>query len=156
MTKNPWHVRLPSTEHYQWYRNLMVLHEMTSAWLREINVDRPAHLLTRGFKEHASEHLWMLDSLSEMSIEDLLVDMLPEDVLASLEQAIWVLQSWTLVHLFEENHAEHRKPLESLLEQVSWNLGRKFAEEHWNRLISQSPHDLREIMLALYDTPFSR
>src|ERR1700744_252004 len=100
MRDYPWHLRLPTTQQYQWFKNLVDLHELTREWLKEIQTDRPAHLLTRGLSPEVSENLWMLDSLSQTEMERLLDDTSPDDTLSRLEHTVWAVQSWTLTHIY--------------------------------------------------------
>src|SRR4051794_21413618 len=102
MRENPWHLRAPNTEHYQWFENLVDLHGLTTLWIQEIQSERAPYLMTRGLSAEASENLWMLDSLSERKLESLLDDTSIHDLLCRLEHAVWAAQAWTLKHLLEK------------------------------------------------------
>lgn len=155
MRDYPWHLRLPTTQHYQWFRNLVDLHELTLSWLKEMQNDRPSHLLTRGLNPEVFENLWMLDSLSETPIEKLLDDTSPDDMLSRLEHTIWAAQAWTLTHLYSKTTPTNKGALESVLEQGSWKLGRACADKRWETLTQKGNQELRDILLALHDSPFS-
>ena len=157
-TTDPWHQRSPVTEHYQWFRNLVELHELTKAWLTEVQIDRPSYFLTRGFSRRVGENLWMLESLSEKKMEDFLDDTHPNDMLARLDHAVWAVQAWTLTHFQIHCPPGDRESLSSLFEQLSWKAGRKCAQTRWKNLISTRPNpslDLKTILLALHDSPFA-
>jgi hypothetical protein len=154
MRENPWHLRLPTTEHYQWYKNLVDLHDMTSTWLKESDMNKPSYILTRGVESEVSENLWMLDFLFDNEIEKFLDDTSPVDLLRRLEHTIWAVQASTLIHLQSKSNL-NRDALDSLLEQASWKLGRKCGEKRWEKLIRKGDQELRAILLALNDSPFS-
>lgn len=155
MRENPWHIRYPSTEHYQWFKNLVDLHELTTHWIKEVQADRPSYLLTRGLSKEVSQNLWMLDSLSETPLEKLLDDTLPKEMLGRLEHTIWAVQSWTLSNLQERTTSSNRNSLDSLLEQVCWKLGKTSAETRWNQQCKKGNLPLREVMLSFNDSPLS-
>jgi hypothetical protein len=156
MRENPWHLRLPTTEHHQWFKNLVDLHELTTSWLKEVQTDRPSHFLTRGLSTEVTENLWMLDSLSNTPMEKLLDDTQPQDMLGRLEQTVWAFQSWTLTQLYgKTTPSSTRNALDSMLEQASWKLGRSCVEARWRELAQTGNQDLRDILLALNDSPFS-
>jgi len=156
MRENPWHLRLPSTEHYQWFKNLVDLHELTTDWLKEVQTDRPSHYLTRGLSPEVTENLWMLESLSKTEMERLLDDTQLDDMLGRLEQTVWAFQSWTLTNLYgRTTPSSTRNALDSLLEQCSWKLGRACVETRWPDLALKGKQDLRDILLALNDSPFA-
>ena len=45
--------------------------------------------------------------------------------------------------------------MESVLEQVAWKQGRARSETIWKKLVAKGSQDLRDILLALNDSPFS-
>ncbi|MGZ3688760.1 MAG: hypothetical protein ACXVBW_10695 [Bdellovibrionota bacterium] len=159
LRESPWHLRLPSAEHFQWFRNLVDMHEITTQWVRELREDRPEHGLTRGLSREVSENLWMLDSLSQMPMERLLDDTSPSDLLGRLDRTVWAAQAWTLANLFKpakgEKKATASMALESVLEQSCWRLGRACAEKRWPMSAGRTDADLRRIVLCLQDTPFA-
>src|SRR5689334_6044414 len=125
MRANPWHLRLPNTEHYQWYKNLVELHELTESWLKEVQSDRPSYLLTRGLGPEITENLWMLESISKIEMRQLTDDTQIEDTLGRLERTIWAVQAWTLNALVGRvNLLSTKDALNSLLEQISWKMGK--------------------------------
>jgi hypothetical protein len=96
----------------------------------------------------------MLENPSERGLEALLDDTSVEDVLARLERTIWAAQAYTLSQLLERTPAEERSVLDSILEQISWRLGRNFSERRWAKLSEDSRKNLRRLLLAFGDTPF--
>src|SRR5579885_70624 len=153
--EHPWHERTAGAKHYQWFSRLVSLHELTQGWLRELQVERPGHLITRGLKPQVSQNLWMLDFLSRPgskagpSMDSLLDDTSPEDILGRLEHTVWSVQAWTLMSCVERAPADTRQALESILEQSSWKLGRKHGEAAWPSLPEHARQDLRALLLAL-------
>jgi hypothetical protein len=156
MRDNPWHLQLPVAEHYQWFKNLVDLHEITTAWLKEIQSDHPPHTLTRGLSPDVTRNFWMLDSLSKIDLEHLVEDSSAEDMLSRLEQTVWIVQAWTLHDLKSRApQGDEQTALESVLEQICWNLGRKCSETRWKSLPMLGNQSLKEILSSLYDSPFA-
>ncbi len=157
MRENAWHVRLPKTEHLQWFKNLVDLHDLTTSWLKETQTERPSHLLTRGLHSEIGSNLWMLESLSTTRLENLLDETPVENLLTRLEKTIWVVQAWTLNSLRDRAQEKTLHALDSLLEQLCWKLGRKTAEIRWKKALSKNTPtlNLQEVLLALNDSPFS-
>jgi hypothetical protein len=162
--ESPWHLRLPTNEHYQWFRNLVDLHAITVSWRDELKVTQAMTMITRGADgETRRAQLAVpesfnaeLDALAETPLETLLDDTWPQDLLGRLEQAVWATQSATLQGLLQKTEgASDRESLASRLEQICWKLGRKCAETRWPELAARSEPDLRAIVLALNDTPFT-
>jgi hypothetical protein len=155
MRENPWHIRVPNTEHYQSFKNLIDLHELTTGWLKEIQLERPSYLLTRGLSKKVVENLWMLDSLSEKDLESFLDDTWPDEVISQLEHTVWAEQAWTLSHIQGKTTATSRVALETVLEQTSWKAGAINAQSRWSVFSKRDNLDLKDILLALNDSPFS-
>ena len=182
--ENPWHLRIPITEHHQWFRNLVDLHRLTEAWRqatlpkqetqlkKEVHAKNATHPknatenLTAGISAQlgrkVKESLWMLDHLLDRNIEQFMDDTLPEDMLGRLDHAVWAVQAGTLTAIsaaIESPEIMESPPSPTVvvqaLEQTSWNLGRACAEERWRPLLRRGDQDLRGVVLALQDTPFS-
>ncbi|MEO5970935.1 MAG: hypothetical protein ABIQ95_13485 [Bdellovibrionia bacterium] len=154
MRENPWHLRIPTTEHYQWFRNLVDLHRLTEAWRMETNNENLTATIGTHLGRKVKESLWMLDNLLDTNIEQLMDDTLPEDVLARLEHAIWAVQAKTLSAILNKSEPE-TELLFKTLEQVSTKLGRSCVEARWRPLTNRGGQDLRDLLFALQDTPFS-
>jgi hypothetical protein len=156
MRENPWHLRLPTTEHFQWFKNLVTLHELTLAWLQELRLDPSLEPYTRGLNPQVSENLWMLNQLSKKNMSDILDDTLPEDLLGRLEHCIWAVQASTLQILAGKNSENYSNPQkENSLEQISWKFGIAAVEARWPELVRKGCKDLRDILLAMNDSPFA-
>lgn len=157
MRDHPWHLKLPAAEHFQWFKNLVDFHEITSSWLQELHTEQPSYSLTRGLIPEITENLWMLGTLSKTQLEDLLDESSPEDLLLRLEKTVWIVQGWTIEKLY--SHSESSKDhliLDRILEQICWNLGRKCAQTRWHHLLTlQTSFTFRDIFLALYDSPLA-
>jgi len=157
--ENPWHLRIPTTEHYQWYKNLVDLHRLTEAWRRETHTE----ILTAGVGSHlgrkVKESLWMLGSLLDRNIEQFMDDTHPEDLLGRLEHTVWAVQAGTLAAILastaSRTNSTDAAATKKLLEETSWNLGKSCAETRWSSQVHQKTWDLRDILLALEDSPFS-
>jgi hypothetical protein len=150
-------------KHHQWFARLISLNELTQAWLTELRIERPQHVLSRGLSPEIARNLWMLEILSGTGanattkgarttsaiLDSLLDDTAPEDILGRLEQTVWSVQAWTLMSCVEKAPAETRQALESILEQSSWKLGRRVGEMTWPDLPPTARQDLRGLLLAL-------
>ncbi len=124
MREQPWHLRHLSTKHYQWFESIAELHELTLAWLKELESGRDIHLLPRGLPPEISKNLWVEGSYRSLELESILDDTHPEDTLARLESSVWTIQSWTLQELLNRSKNSELKALETTLEQASWKQGR--------------------------------
>jgi hypothetical protein len=156
MREHPWHLRRATTRHYQWFRNLLDFHGLTNAWLKDLEIDRPPHLLSRGINKQVAENLWMVDLLPERDLETLLDDTYPDDTLGRLEQAIWAVQAFTLSSLLDRaSDATRKGAMMSILEQSSWKHGRECAKSRWPALVGRLDEDLRKIFQSLQDSPMS-
>lgn len=158
--EQPWHLRRLSAGHYQWLRNLADQHALTTSWLSELQIERPAHTLTRGLTGDLADDLWGLSSLSAEQAESLLDDTAPEDVLGRLEQAVWSAQAETLRSLYERvsgqgaGAGQERLVLESVLDHTAWKAGKLCGERRWPAFDPALGADMRQILLALADSPF--
>jgi hypothetical protein len=150
----PWHERLATHSHHRRFEYLVELHRLTETWLRELQVERPAHSLGRGLGPEVAGNLWMLENPSERGLDALLDDTSAEDVLSRLERTIWAAQAYTLGQLLERTEASERSVLDSILEQTSWKLGRAYAEKRWSLLAPENRQNIGRILLAFGDTPF--
>lgn len=151
----PWHLRAATYAEHRWFSNLVQVHELTIAWIRELNMDRAPYLMARGIHRDAAENLWMLQSLGpDTKLDSFLDETDPTDVLARLEHTVWAAQAYTLRKLLEKTPADHRAALESSLEQAAWKLGRRAAETRWSELQPQQRSDLRSLIHLFEDIPF--
>jgi len=155
MRENPWHLRLPTIEHYQWFHNLIALHEFTLECIKKVNPTGLPDFVKNALSPEIAENLSLLNSLSDVKLETLLDDTLPEDLLGRLEHAIWAIQSVTILHLDKKENA-HLKP-EINLEEISHQLGTNLANKRWAILKKKYLNhvDSRDILLAMNDTPLS-
>jgi hypothetical protein len=153
--ENSWNVRLPKAEHDQWFKNLIDLHELTNHWVRDLKVDRPAHLMSRGLSPEVQSQLWILDTLSSVTLDQLLEETHPEEFLPQLEKTIWTVQSWTLNHILRKENQNLNSPIVNLLEQISWKAGRMNGESRWSKAKNFGRFDLSAIFFALQDCQLS-
>ncbi len=155
MTSNPWHLRLPTTKHYQWYQNLVDRHRLTESWLKEIQSERPSHLLTRGLRPEIQNSLWFLESLPQIELTEITDDTSVEQQLSRLEHTIWSAQAWTLNALMTRTPSINQEALHTLLEQISWKMGKASFESRWKLFKNKNDSDLRKIISFLKDSPLS-
>jgi hypothetical protein len=158
-----WHLRLPTTEHYQWFKNLVDLHALTLQCVQAAEEESSTCNVnvTRGLTQEVAENLWMLDSLIETQLDDLLDDTHPSDLLGRLEHAVWANQALKLNHRIAKTTAAKREALESTLDQSSFQLGQLTGQKRWEnsafalRIPRSTPLQLRELLLAIHDSPFA-
>jgi hypothetical protein len=164
MRENPWHLRVPTTEHYQWFRNLVDLHRLTEAWRLETNTENLTKTSGTNLGRKVQENLWMLDGLLESNIEKYLDDTLPEDLLGRLEHVILAVQAETIAKIINKSNPNQlyptdvknlSEPFAKAVEQSAWKLGRACVEARWSPLTAYNNQDLKSVLLALQDTPFS-
>ncbi|MGK5089825.1 hypothetical protein WDW86_19920 [Bdellovibrionota bacterium FG-2] len=152
MREQTWNLRQATTHHFLSFQNLLDFHDLTSAWLKELNIERAPHLLSRGISHHYPESVAMLELLASRNLNALLDDTAPEDVLGRLENIVWIVQAWTLKSIVERSGVT--PTLESVLEQTSWKEGRRIGEQRWANRAHRGEADLRQLRLALADSPF--
>lgn len=158
---DPWHLRRPSTEDYQWFRNLVDLHMLTAEWLGSLKMEREAtpHQLRRVLSPSVQESLWMLEKLTQSSIpndlESLLDDSKPAEMLSRLEYTVWAVQAWTVMNILDKTPREERSAMRNVLEQSSWKSGRACAKRRWPEFPDGYRSDLRGILAAFRSSPFS-
>lgn len=181
--EHPWNERRVTQWHAQWFRRLLELCALTRAWLNELpNDEAESSRLPRlpfdfieknaAFPELGESH-WMLKTLDQALAEDeahsfspafldsllqnLLDDTLPEDLLARLERAVWLMQSVILSQILDySTNSSSTRIVVSLLEQASWKQGRRCAQFSWPNLTSQKNdpahvEDLRRLFVVLQD-----
>jgi len=151
MREYPWHQRKALLKHHRWFSNLVDFHAITKAWMQENKIDPTG-------ASYLTEDLKMLESQSDVRLEQLLDDTAPEDLLARLEAAVLGAQTWAYRNLFSrlnsgKEAAQGADALRSVLEQTTWKQGKHLAEGRWNRIRPESRNDLRAIFLTLIDSP---
>ncbi|OFZ21248.1 MAG: hypothetical protein A2X94_07250 [Bdellovibrionales bacterium GWB1_55_8] len=155
MREHPWHLPSITAKHYQQFRDLADLHDLTLSWLRELRMERESYFMPRGENRQIAEHLWMLAPLSDTRIDLLLDDSSPDELLSKLEYTVWTVQAWTLSNLLARTpEGPARASVESILDLTSWRQGRSVAEKRWKGLRIPPGREFRGILLALADTPF--
>lgn len=150
----PWHERIASHGHQRLFHFLTEIHDLTQAWLKELQTERPPYLMGRGLNREVASNLPMLDLISERRLEAILDDTHPEEFLIRLEQTVWAVQAYTISKLRSQVTGEERAALDTILEQVSWQRGRAAGEARWHHMLEGARADLRQAALVLYDVPF--
>lgn len=158
MREHPWHLRkLGTITHYR-FSHLAEIHRLTLDWLTELNQNRPAYELTRSFSDRSGlplseDHQRVLDGLITHDFDSLIGAQSPQTVLSSIERIIFVTQAWTLTWILEKTPAPDLSNVIAILEQQSWNSGKRVAEQNWNQSLGQS--SLEEALLAYVSSAFS-
>ncbi len=155
MRENSWHLRTPTTEHFQWYRNLIDLNELTLEWQEELPHPLPSSFIPPGLSPEVSENRWMLDSLSQTPLESFLDDTSPQDVLYRLERMIWAMQASIVQQIEIQMTPKNGTKIDDAMNQRAWKLGKICAKTRWENLVVKKSHDLRDILFALHDSPFA-
>jgi len=161
MRENPWHIRRPTTEHYQRFRNLIDLHQLTCTWLEDLNLDQPTtpHQIKRVGIPGIAESLRVLENLTSRTVpkdlEDFLDESYPDELLDKLQQTIWVMHSWSLRSIFEQTPRDEWAALRNVLEQSSWKAGRDCCKRRWKQIPVYATKNLRGILAAFQDSPLS-
>jgi hypothetical protein len=163
MREQPWNTRRASTEHHQWYRNLADLHAITQSWMTELKSEQESHRIPRGASAEVADTLWMLEKLDEVTkmsagssgLEAMLDDTKPDDLLGRLERTVWAVQAWTLSSILERAKVSDRPAVLNQLEQSSWRSGKDCANARWPSVPEAVRLDLRQILLAMRDSPLS-
>ena len=157
MRENPWHSRFPTSEHFQWFKNLIEFHRLTLNWVTQLHPSPPplgCFLLTRE-QHRLKKYHWTLDQLFEKDLDSLLEGDRPEEFLDMLESLLWRIQAHSVSVLYQVESPESSCSLEEAIEKISWHLGAQCAQKRWlNFSFTQSPQ-LPEVLLALKDSPFS-
>src|SRR5690606_27633027 len=145
----------------QLFANLLDLHAMTKAWLKELNLDQPPtpHHLKRVLSPGIRDSFWKLETVSRSAvpreIEMILGEGNPDDVLSKLGYTVRAIQAWTLRSILEQTPSEEASALKNLLEHTSWKAGRECGSRRWQRTAEEPRQDLRGILAALQDSPLS-
>ncbi|MCC7440888.1 MAG: hypothetical protein IT285_04610 [Bdellovibrionales bacterium] len=161
MRETPWNRPAPHSGHEQRYRNIMGLHSLTTAWLRDLDLDETttAYQLRRVAAPEVRSHLAKLAELTRGGatprLEDLVDASSPDEFLPRLEYAVWALQAWTLKSILERTSESERPALRQILEQTSWKTGRAAASRRWPTLPIEAAADARGLLAALRDSPFA-
>jgi predicted ArsR family transcriptional regulator len=91
-------------------------------------------------------------NIMDATLEQFLDDTAPEDVLGRLNHVVWAVQAGTLGIILNSTDSPE---FMDLLEESSWKLGRSCVETRWSALTQKGSQDLRDIVLALQDSPLS-
>lgn len=155
MREYPWHSPKGNLKEHQWYRNIVDFHELTLAWWKELEAQYAVYQLGRGLPNDIAEKHWTVKSLQETELEQFLNDSTPDRVLLGMERNVWSVQAATLLYLLEKiTKDSERDSLRALLTKVSWNYGRKLAENRWGTDLFKKS-DIRVLLAGLSEAPIS-
>jgi hypothetical protein len=168
-----WNERTITSEHYQRFRNITVIHQLTLNWIEELsNIQDTFSFSPKSLRLEIQENLWMLSYLNsllsnqstqqnqphlvnlETILESLLDDTDVSDTIIRLENTVWAFQCSLLNLLFNQTSGNQKINLEGNIEQITWRAGRKLAENLWPKLSQSKTEDLRKVLLAFHHTPF--
>ncbi len=147
-----WHERNPKFEEDRKYLNLLQLHGLTQAWLKEIDPSEDTgahrlHRLERTRKPVLAQNLWFLEKLRmdqlPPSLSSLLDGSSAQDFLKDLEENIWIIQFSVFENAME--HTLDRASLTNLLEKITWSHAKRLSEERWPDLKKPSPYECYQI-----------
>lgn len=146
-----WHERRSGLTHLKWFENLGDLHDLTLAWIADLKIERTEDALSRGLSKKALDNVWMLQSIRQTRLDDILDDTSPDEVLKRLDHTVWAVQATTLTQI----QSNDSTALQALLEQTAFRFGQNLAESRWGdwALIGNASADLA--LEALSDSPFS-
>lgn len=158
----PWNQRSLSTDQLQWFKNIVTLQKFTQSCMEAIATrDKEAtHILSRVEVPGIREHLKILKELDRQNIHlqvnRVLRDQFPEETLWKLEQAVWVVQAWSIRSVLERTKPSELPALKNLLQQAAWKSGKSVAEERWNIARGHfSSSDISDYFYALRDSPLA-
>lgn len=144
MRENPWHLRIPTAEHEQWFKNLDQLNELTLEWAHSEGAPALPDIKTDT----------KMNTPNLATLEEWMDDTTPEDYLGRLEKALWNRQARLLASFLKSG----RSNIESTLEHIAWNAGNASARTHWPKLSHEGAKgkvDLKEVLQTFRNTPFS-
>ena len=154
MRPDPWHLRKSTAEHLQWFRNLLDLQRLTSAWQSLTGSELASGISTK-YPAHLHEGLWLLERVLAHEnqpwhelLDGCLDDTAPEDFLARLQDVICAKQGLVLRDCLKSHTLD-------VLLQAAEECGRACAVERWKVLSPQSREDCRGLFAAFQDSPFS-
>ena len=159
MKEYHWHTRQPTTEHHQWFQNLMDLHQLTRAWSIDLDEKRTSAVyhIKRVADLDIQNNQTILDKFSTNPIygklEFLLNDKYPEEFLPQMEHMVWAVQAWNLRSILERISSEERGALMNTLEHSSWKAGRECSLKRWPQIPDTVKNDLCAVFAALLDSP---
>lgn len=158
MREHPWHLRNIGTITHFRFSHLAEIHRLTLDWLKELEQNRPAYELTRSFSTRsglslADNHRKVLEGLVTEDYDSLIGSHTPETVLHTTERIIYVTQAWTLAWILEHTPASDLGSVMAILEQQSWNSGKKYAEANWSQGLGCT--SLESALVALESSAFS-
>lgn len=158
MREQPWDQRIATHYHYHWYENLLDLHQLTSAWLKDLDLERPSwftgpHVSPRirdtiGRFEKAAGPEHKIESL-----ETLLDDTLPEDLLGRFNETVETVQAWVLQSSLDQATSTNKDFLLSRMGQASWRAGRECSIKRWKEPSRQGMDDLRGVLASFKTSP---
>ena len=156
LREQPWHQRRIFHFHQRWHEDLLWIHRLTLEWLSEAKLDKPSHVLGVSAPADVRQSIQALEAVTETalenqdSLESLLDDTHPDDLLGRLENSVITLQAWTLTTLNE------RSPeLLDAIEQASWRQGRSYSEARLkDETNTPAVRDARRTFAWFIDPPF--
>jgi hypothetical protein len=126
MREQPWHIRRITSHHAQWYERLIDAQQLTSAWTGKTQC--------------------------KSSLESLLDDTAPDDLLLRLEEDILGTQYAVLEEILTDSALKSEKKTSRLLHDLheqSFDTGLACAKKRWPDLTNKTSENLRSVFVAL-------
>jgi hypothetical protein len=158
----PWNRREATLSDRRWFEALIEIHRLTLEGLNAFRLEPPAHLLSRHPETSNREpfqglaralETLALGNASPDQLIDLLDDTQPVDLLSRLEQVVHEFRAAALTTIRESAPDNRWAENRALLEQLSWNAGKRWGESHWRESQALSPLDLRPTLQAFRLAP---
>jgi len=146
-----WNRRSPRYEEEQAYQSLIEIHHITQLWLKAIepNPNATAYRLERFVPPNLVQNLWLLQKLKldelPPELESVVDANSVREFIEEMEETIWIVQSSVLENALQ--NTTDPIGLTNLLEQVTWEQGKKVAETRWPNFQS------KDFFEALQDSP---
>jgi|GEM_PF-856227 len=163
MLGSAWHQRQTFYEQERRFTQLALLNEITLEWFQVLKMSPLAHPFEGILSSPTMTHPQSLQSLLGWSLTDFLDDTSAEEILSRLDHHVWKVQASTLHALIKKTPLDHQKndernlwraTLENTLEQATWRLGRRMAEEATKSLTDHARNDLRALFRMCFESPF--
>lgn len=149
----PWQERTALLKQHQRYENLLEFHTITQSWLSPLAISKTRRK-NQDFHTLLNRPLVNSTGIDFPSLDSLLDDTSPEELLDRLEQSVWE------VHLEQVqvrlSSTTENSGLQTLLKSF-FDSGAQFAARRWNVLKEGNPsrQDLRALLFLATNSPLS-
>jgi hypothetical protein len=154
MLGSAWHQRQTFYEQERRFSQLALLNEITLEWFQVLKMSPLAHPFEGVLSSPTIADIQSLHSLLGLSLADFLDDTCAEEILTRLDHHVWKVQTSTLQALIKKTPVTHQPILENTLEQATWRLGRRMAEQTAKSIADHTRNDLRVLFRICFESPF--